>query len=250
MIRIENVSKVYRSRKRQVVALDAVNLPVDEGEFVAIKGPSGSGKSTLLLTIGGMIRPTKGRVMVGNTDVYAMSGRERAKFRAEKIGFVFQMFHLVPYLTVLENALLPVATSAGRAGRKEVCELLERFGLSDRMSHKPGELSTGERQRAAMARALLNRPGIVLADEPTGNLDPGSAAQVMDYLAEYHHAGGTVVLVTHEEVAEGRADRTVSIRRGSVEVPPGQDMGIPGAQMPRPDSRIVRGERNHENEQH
>jgi len=217
MILLENVSRVYRGRDGDVTALDDVGLSVGDGEFVAVRGPSGSGKSTLLLTIGAMIAPTRGRVVVGETDVYAMSGRERATFRAEHVGFVFQMFHLVPYLTVLENVLVPTLGGTRRPSRQDACELLERFGMSHRLRHKPAELSTGERQRAAMARALIKRPRLLLADEPTGNLDPENAAEVMRYLGEFHDDGGTIVLVTHEEIAERHAHRTVHIRDGRIE---------------------------------
>jgi len=192
MIHLDDVSKVYPRAQGEVRALDSIALDVAAGDFVAIKGPSGSGKSTLLLTIGGMVRPTSGRVVVADTDLCALSGRARARFRAEHIGFVFQMFHLVPYLTVLENVL-------------------------PRTEHKPAELSTGERQRVAMARALLNQPRLILADEPTGNLDPDNAAEVMAYFDEFHQGGGTVLMVTHEQVAEGHAHRTILIRDGKLE---------------------------------
>ena len=225
MVRLEGVSKVYDAPRGKVRALDDVSLHVEPGEFVAIKGPSGSGKSTLLLTLGGMVRPTTGRVIVAETNLYALSSRERASFRAENIGFVFQMFHLVPYLDVLENVLLPTLTGAGpRGGREQALELLERFGMTHRIDHKPAELSTGERQRVAMARALLHRPRVILADEPTGNLDPGNAAEVMRYLVEFQHEGGTVVMVTHEQVAEGSAQRTLLIHDGRLE---GQELAAP-----------------------
>jgi len=217
MIHLDDVSKVYPRAQGEVRALDSIALDVAAGEFVAIKGPSGSGKSTLLLTVGGMVRPTWGRVVVADIDVYGLSGRARARFRAEHIGFVFQMFHLVPYLTVLENVLLPILTDApSRGTRERALALLERFGMAARTEHKPAELSTGERQRVAMARALLNQPRLILADEPTGNLDPDNAAEVMAYLDEFHQGGGTVLMVTHEQVAEGHAQRTILIRDGKL----------------------------------
>jgi len=253
MVHLDNVTKVYRGPRNEVRALDGVSLRVEAGEFLVVKGPSGSGKSTLLLTMGGMVRPTEGRVVVGETDLYALSPRERARFRALNVGFVFQVFHLLPYLTVLENALLPTLarigghstflrrTLDGACGeelssespgqpvqharkvecphipREEALALLERFGLADRLDHKPSELSIGERQRVAMARALLNRPKFLLADEPTGNLDSDNAARLMTYLAEFHGGGGTVVVVTHEELAERYAGRIVLIRNGRIE---------------------------------
>ena len=217
MIQLENVSKVYTDRRRgDVRALDGMALSVTQGEFVAVKGPSGSGKSTLLMAIGGMNRPTGGRVVVDHTDVYAISNRERAEFRADRIGFVFQMFHLVPYLDALDNVLLPTVAGREQGSRDHALALLERFRMSDRIHHKPAELSTGERQRTAMARALLNRPKLVLADEPTGNLDPENAAEVMGYLAEFHNEGGTVVVVTHEEATLAHAGRIVHIRAGKI----------------------------------
>ena len=218
MVHLEGISKIYRGPQGEVRALDGVDLHVAKGEFVAIKGPSGSGKSTLLLTIGGMVHPTTGRVLVADTDVYALSGRQRGRFRARNIGFVFQMFHLVPYLSVLENVLLPTLADAEAKGdRARAVKLLDRFRLRDRLDHKPTELSTGERQRVAMARALLNQPGFILADEPTGNLDPDNAAEVMSYLAGFHREGGTILMVTHEQAAEGYAQRTILIRGGRLE---------------------------------
>jgi ABC-type lipoprotein export system ATPase subunit len=217
MIALEDVRKVYRTKRGEVPALDGVSFSVETGEFLTVRGPSGSGKSTLLLAVGGMVRPTEGTVTVDGKDVYALSAPERAAFRAGNIGFVFQMFHLVPYLTVLENVLLPTVVGDGSAGEPEALALLERFRMTDRAHHKPAELSTGERQRAALARALLRRPGLLLADEPTGNLDPENAAEVMGYLTEYHHDGGTVVVVTHEQAAADHAHRTVTIRGGKIE---------------------------------
>ncbi len=213
MVQLENISKIYKTRRGQVKALDKIAFQVQEGEFVVVRGPSGSGKTTLLLAIGGMLHPTSGQVFVGEKDIYAMSKRERARFRAENIGFVFQMFHLVPYLNVIENALL---ASGARANRSEAEKLLERLGMSGREHHKPSELSAGERQRTAIARALLNHPRIILADEPTGNLDPENAAQVIGYLAEFHRGGGTVIVVTHGAVADQYSDRIIYLQGGQV----------------------------------
>ena len=216
MIRLENISKVYRQGEREVRALDQVNLAVAAGEFVAVRGSSGCGKSTLLLTVGGMIRPSEGKVFLNEQDLYALSSRQRAGLRATHIGFVFQMFHLVPYLNILENVLAP-ALAGPRMAPPQATALLERLHLSERLSHRPAELSTGERQRVALARALLNNPSIILADEPTGNLDPENATQVMNCLAEFHAHGGTVLLVTHEALADPYAQRTVFLARGGME---------------------------------
>jgi len=219
MITLENVHKVYHRASEQVRALDGVTLSVGRGEFVALRGPSGCGKSTLLLTVGGMVRPTQGRALVDGRDLYALSLRERAGLRAERIGFVFQMFHLVPYLTALENVLVPRLAGMS-ADREAAADLLERLQLGPRLYHLPSELSTGERQRVALVRALLKRPALVLADEPIGNLDPESGAQVMGYLAEFHRAGGTVLVVSHDPLAEQHADRTVHMVRGRLQPEP------------------------------
>jgi len=189
MLELAGVSKVYRRAGTEVCALPRIDLSVGAGELVAVTGPSGSGKTTMLLIAGGMVRPTEGNVCVGGRDIYALSTRERAAWRANTVGFVFQMFHLLPCLNVLENVLVP--TPAGRrVARQEALGLLDRFGLAGRLRHRISELSTGERQRVGMARALLNRPSLILADEPTGNLDPDSAAVVMDHLARFASQGG------------------------------------------------------------
>jgi ABC-type lipoprotein export system ATPase subunit len=217
MISLENISRIYRTRRSDIKALNEVSLQVKEGEFMVVRGPSGSGKTTLLFTIGAMLRPTLGRVMVDGNDIYAMSERKKAKFRAENIGFVFQMFHLVPYLNVTENVLLSAGVGKDRAGRAAARELLKRLDIAERESHTPSELSAGERQRAAIARALLNRPKIILADEPTGNLDPENSAEVIEYLAEFHRGGGTVIVVTHGIVADQYADRIIYLQEGRIE---------------------------------
>ncbi|HNR32345.1 MAG TPA: ABC transporter ATP-binding protein [Candidatus Hydrogenedentes bacterium] len=214
MIRLENVTKTYRTRRGPVNALDNVSIEVARGEFVVVRGPSGCGKSTLLLMIGGMLRPSSGAVLLDDADVYALSQRERNRLRATRVGFVFQMFHLVPYLTVIENVLLP---NARAVGRDRALALLEQLGLADRALHRPGELSAGEKQRAALARALIHRPAIVLADEPTGNLDPENAAGVFGHLADYHKSGGTVVVVTHGGDGDVHADRVICLRAGCIE---------------------------------
>ncbi len=216
MIELENVSKVYQGANGEVRALDDVSLSVEKGQFVAVRGPSGCGKSTLLLTVGAMVRPSTGRVLLDGEDVYGMSVSQRARLRADKIGFVFQMFHLVPYLDALENVLVPTLAGA-RGGRAEALELLARLQLSHRLHHRPAELSTGERQRCALARALLNRPEIILADEPTGNLDPDNAAQVMQYLGDFHREGGTMLLVSHDPLADQYAQCVLRLDQGRVQ---------------------------------
>ena len=197
MIELADVSKVYESAEGEVCALDHLSLKIDAGEFVAVRGPSGCGKSTLLAMVGRLAEPTSGQVIVDGKTVSKMSPAELAEFRADTIGFVFQMFHLLPYLSVVENVLVAAPSGKGETLRPRAMELLETFGLGKRKTHLPSQLSIGERQRVAMARALLNEPKLLLADEPTGNLDEKNAVALMNWLAEYHAAGGTILLVTH-----------------------------------------------------
>ncbi|HLB74007.1 MAG TPA: ABC transporter ATP-binding protein [Sedimentisphaerales bacterium] len=217
MVVLENISKCYRTRRGEVYALRDVNLRIEKGEFAVLCGPSGSGKTTLLMTIAAMLRPSSGRVCAGGRDVYAMTISERARFRAENIGFVFQMFHLVPYLNIVENVLLAGRVLGRNTGRTAAEDLLRQLGLGERATHKPAELSAGEKQRAAIVRALFNQPKIILADEPTGNLDPGNASAVLGHLAEFHTKGGTVILATHGPAAREFASRTVRLRNGAIE---------------------------------
>ena len=205
MIACEQVTKRFGS----VTALAPFDLSVDAGKFIVVKGVSGSGKTTLLLTLGGMLRPSEGTVNFDGVDLYSQSSGTRAEYRATEVGFVFQMFHLVPYLGVEENVRL-----AARNGTmtERPRELLEQFGLSDRLTHTPGELSAGERQRVALARALVNGPRLILADEPTGNLDPENDRQVFEHLSEFHRGGGTVIVVTHGTTADEFADRIVELK--------------------------------------
>ena len=214
MIRCDDVTKTFRKNGSEVVSLDRFTAEIAEGEFVAVRGPSGSGKTTLLLTLGGMQRPSAGTVQFGGRDLYALSPADRAGLRSAEIGFVFQMFHLVPYLDLLGNVLLAAPGRPSDAERERAAGLLDELGLAKRATHRPGELSAGERQRLAVARALLNRPRLILADEPTGNLDPENAAEVIRHLAEFHRAGGTVMLVTHGTAAETHADRILRLEQG------------------------------------
>ncbi len=216
MLRLDNVTKTYTSRNRQVHALDGVSLDVAAGQFVVLRGPSGSGKTTLLMTIAGMQKPTAGVVSFKETDLYAMTPTQRARFRAGNIGFVFQMFHLVPYLNVLDNILLASGAKGPNHSRAQAQSLIEKLGLSGRDSHKPSQLSAGEKQRVAIARAMLNAPKVIVADEPTGNLDPENARVVLGYLSEFHKAGGTVIIVTHGVEAEQFADRIISFQAGRI----------------------------------
>jgi ABC-type lipoprotein export system ATPase subunit len=217
MLLLQDLTKTYRTQAGEVKALDGVNLRIDKGEFVVVCGPSGSGKTTLLMMVAAMLRPSRGTVRFDDRDVYAMAVPDRAKFRAENIGFVFQMFHLVPYLNVVENVLLARGT-LGRNGHKTRAEeLLRRLGLEHRMRHRPAELSAGEKQRTAIARALLNRPKLILADEPTGNLDPENARSVLQHLRDFRRDGGTVIVATHGPAAQEFATRTIYLRNGVLE---------------------------------
>jgi putative ABC transport system ATP-binding protein len=218
MVRFENVTTLHRTRHGEVRSLDRLNLEVRAGEFVVLRGPSGCGKTTLLLTAGGMLRPTSGQVSLQGRDLYALSPRERNRLREQVIGFVFQLFHLLPYLNVHENILLAASPkgSGTTAVRARARDLLKHLGLESREHHRPAALSTGERQRTAIARALLNLPQLILADEPTGNLDPQNAGEVLSQLKGFHAAGGTILLVTHGVSADVHADRVLEMRAGAV----------------------------------
>lgn len=217
MMILRNLEKTYQGRGRRVEALRGIELEIRRGEFVVIRGPSGCGKTTLLLALGGMLRPTRGTVLVDDRDLYTLPAHERNLFRAARIGFVFQMFHLVPYLTVLENIELAGSGPAQQRGLSRGQALVEEFGLGARAGHLPEELSAGERQRTAVARALYHHPTFLLADEPTGNLDPENAGEVFRHFREFHRQGGTVVVVTHGPTADPFADRVLRLREGALE---------------------------------
>jgi putative ABC transport system ATP-binding protein len=213
---LHEVTQLYDGPNGLVRALDRVSLALRPGEFVAVQGPSGCGKTTLLLAAGTLRQPTNGTVRLFGQDPYDLAPEARARFRANTIGFVFQQFHLVPYLTVLENVQTPALAQPEPGAADRARELVRELGLEARASHKPGALSTGERQRVALARALLNRPKLLLADEPTGNLDEVNAVRVLDHLAAFARAGGAVLLATHDSRAAARADRTVGMDAGMV----------------------------------
>jgi len=216
MIQLDNVSKVYPTARGPVHAVREVSLGVEKGEFVAVRGPSGCGKSTLLLLVGGLTLPTSGRVRVAGKELAVKTPAYRAAFRAERIGFVFQMFHLLPYLNVVQNVVAAALPGRHAEARARATELLEKFHLGHRLTHRPAELSAGERQRVAIARALVNRPDLLLADEPTGNLDPDSATGVLDLLRAFNEDGGTVLLVTHQQQAAAYAARSIELREGRI----------------------------------
>jgi putative ABC transport system ATP-binding protein len=213
-IEIENVSKFYPRPEGEVTALRDIRLSVEKGELIIFQGPSGSGKTTLLLAVGGLLAPDRGEIRIEGRNLFGFSSEDRARFRSGNIGFVFQQFYLVPYLNVLENVLAPTLACPGQNDRARAEMLLEEMNLSHRKFHTPAELSTGERQRAALARALINDPGVILADEPTGNLDGENAGIVMNGLAECARRGKTVLLATHDFRHEVKAAKLFHIKEG------------------------------------
>jgi putative ABC transport system ATP-binding protein len=206
---IDNLIKQYGSLR----ALSGVSFAVHSGEWVALMGPSGSGKTTLINILGGLDTLTSGRVVVDGVDLSQLSEKELVRYRAEKVGFVFQQFHLVPYLTALENVMLAQYFHS-LTDEKEAEEALKRVGLGDRLTHLPAQLSGGEQQRVAIARALINQPKLILADEPTGNLDEANEAVVLKLLHELHDAGHTILVVTHSQAIGNLADRRVELEHG------------------------------------
>jgi putative ABC transport system ATP-binding protein len=225
MIELEGVGRTYARRTGETIhALADVSLHIARGEFVAIVGASGSGKSTLLHILGALDQPTEGRYLFDGDDVERLSPADQARFRNRKIGFVFQAFHLLPRTTAVENVELPLVYSDRAAiadlGRKA----LEAVGLADRLRHTPAELSGGQQQRVAIARALVNEPDVLLADEPTGNLDTQSAADVMHLLQELNRSGRTIVLVTHDSAMAAHAGRTIRIEDGRIVAPAPQEV--------------------------
>ncbi len=220
MLELTNVAKTYHGASGPVQAVNGVSVTLEPSQFVAVQGPSGCGKSTLLLMAGGLMHPDQGTVRVSDVDPYSLPPDKRATFRGERIGFVFQQFHLVPYLSVLDNVLaaaLATGTSSDSAVSERARQLVDQFGLSHRMHHVPNSLSSGERQRTALARALLNEPSHLLADEPTGNLDRENAEIVLNAFSDFASAGGTVLLVTHDDHAASRAQTSLTMRDGKLD---------------------------------
>ncbi len=218
MLEMRSVSKSYMHRGKCIKAMDDVTLEIQRGEFVSIVGPSGSGKSTFVLALGGMLSPSAGQVLIDGQSLYDLDPEERAAVRKRKIGFVFQTFNLVPYLSALENVQIPLFLAGANENdqQSKAAALLERVGLADRLDHKPSELSVGQQQRVALARMLANDPAIILADEPTGNLDPDTSHAIQDFLAEINQEGRTVVIVTHDPTAARRAGRMLRLVDGKV----------------------------------
>jgi putative ABC transport system ATP-binding protein len=209
LVQVEQLEKCFGD----VRALDRVSFDVEAGEWIAIMGPSGSGKTTLINILGGLEHPSAGRIVVDGLEIGNLGERELTRYRADKIGFVFQQFHLVPYLTALENVMLAQYFHS-ITDEKEAAEALGRVGLGDRLTHVPAELSGGEQQRVAIARALINHPKVILADEPTGNLDEANEVVVLNLLHELHDAGHTILVVTHSQAIGNLADRRVELEHG------------------------------------
>ncbi len=209
LVQVDQLEK----RFGEVRALDRVSFDVEAGEWIAIMGPSGSGKTTLINILGGLDHPSAGRVVVDGLEIGSLGERELTRYRADKIGFVFQQFHLIPYLTALENVMLAQYFHS-ITDEKDAAEALCRVGLSDRLQHVPAELSGGEQQRVAIARALINQPKLILADEPTGNLDEANEAVVLKLFHELHDTGHTILVVTHSQAIGNLADRRVELEHG------------------------------------
>ena len=219
VIKIRNITRDFFLGQEVVKVLKGIDLDIDKGEYVAFMGPSGSGKSTLMNLLGCLDTPTSGQYILNGKDVSQMSDDELAEIRNKEIGFVFQTFNLLPRTTALDNVALPmIYAGATKSQRKERAEkVLADVGLADRMDHKPNQLSGGQRQRVAVGRALVNNPSIILADEPTGNLDSKTSVEIMNLFDEIHAAGNTVILVTHEEEIARHAHRIIRLRDGVIE---------------------------------
>jgi putative ABC transport system ATP-binding protein len=218
MIELRHISRFFQVGGETVHALDDVNITIESGEYIAVMGPSGSGKSTMLNILGLLDRPTAGTYLLDGTNTTDLDANAQARVRGEKVGFIFQTFHLVPRLTALENVELPMvlASRPGAERRARARELLTGVGLADRMDHRPDQLSGGQRQRVAIARAMIMQPALLLADEPTGNLDSASGKEVLDVLEKLNVAGLTLVVVTHDPLVGARARRRINMRDGKV----------------------------------
>ena len=217
-IELNNVKKIFHAGDEEYAALKGISLGIESGEFVAVMGPSGSGKSTLLSIVGGLSHPTSGVITVDGIDLGSLGQNKLSDFRREYLGFVFQSFYLVPYLTAVENVMLPLTVQPGLNGtaRVKAIEALARVGLDTKAGRLPSQLSGGEQERVAIARAIVNRPALILADEPTGNLDTKTGSKVLEMLEGLHAEGRTIVMVTHSEENAKKAGRTIEIRDGEV----------------------------------
>ena len=218
MIRMENIRKIYNTGKVEVEALRGIDLHIHRGDFLTIYGPSGSGKSTLVNLMGCLDRPTSGEYTINGKNIKKMTDNELSELRNIEIGFVFQNFNLLPYASAYENVEMPLlfAGTGGRKRRERVTTILARVGLFDRMRHRPNELSGGQKQRVAIARALVNTPNIILADEPTGNLDSQSGAEIMQLFVDLWKEGNTIVMITHDPRAREYTDNIITITDGMI----------------------------------
>lgn len=217
LLKCEGVSKIYGNGENRVMALDGINLSVEAGEFVSIVGTSGSGKSTLLHILGSVDRPTQGKVLVEGTDIASLSQKQAAVFRRRKVGIIYQFYNLIPTLTVEKNILMPLLLDKKKINREYVEQIVNSLGLQEKIHALPNQLSGGQQQRAAIARALIYRPALLLADEPTGNLDQRNSKEIMDMLRlSNRNLKQTILLVTHDEKAALMADRIVTIEDGRI----------------------------------
>lgn len=217
ILRVENLTKIYGKGENEVRALDGVSFSVNKGEFIAVIGPSGSGKSTLLHILGGVDRPTSGRVLMDGKDVYAQNEEQLAIFRRRQVGLIYQFYNLIPVLNVTENITLPVLMDGQRVNRDRLKELITTLGLTGRENHLPNQLSGGQQQRVSIGRALMNAPAVVLADEPTGNLDSKNSKEIVDLLKISNEKyGQTLIVITHDESIALQADRIISIDDGKI----------------------------------
>ena len=217
ILRIQNLTKIYGSGDTAVRALDNVSFSVQKGEFVAIIGPSGSGKSTLLHILGGVDRPTSGKVFIEDNDIYTLNENKLAVFRRRQIGLIYQFYNLIPVLNVEENITLPLLLDGRSVDRAYLQRLIDTLGISERLSHLPNQLSGGQQQRVSIGRALVNNPAIVLADEPTGNLDSKNSAEIVELLKHFNRENHqTLIVITHDERIALQADRIISIEDGRI----------------------------------
>ncbi len=217
IVKVENLTKIYGKGDTEVRALDNVSFTVEQGQFVAIVGPSGSGKSTLLHILGGVDTPTSGKVFVGDTDVGALDETALAIFRRRQIGLIYQFYNLIPILTVEENLTLPLLLDGRKPDKKQIKSLLSALGLAERVSHLPNQLSGGQQQRVSIGRALVNNPALMLADEPTGNLDSENSREIIALLRKFNREyNQTVIIITHDERIALSADRVIAVEDGKI----------------------------------
>ncbi|MDR1467008.1 MAG: ABC transporter ATP-binding protein [Oscillospiraceae bacterium] len=217
ILKVENLRKTYGKKETQTIALDGISFSVDRGEFVAVIGASGSGKSTLLYSIGGIDKPTSGSITVDGEDLLSLNQNKLAVFRRNKMGFVYQFYNLIPVLTVKENICLPILLGKNKVDEQKFNEIIEVLGLEKRINHLPNQLSGGEQQRVSIGRALINNPSIILADEPTGNLDSKNSAQILNLFKKCNHDfNQTIIIVTHDEKISNQVGRVITVADGKI----------------------------------